>query len=105
MNKNAGGREILEECIRIRRHYIDDIARKYHCHYQPLEQDHDVQFQNNLDINREPQPNNQNYDGNNTQFPFVLLLGNHSSGKSSFINYLMGRKVQSTGKKHNFLSL
>ena len=29
--------------------------------------------------------------------PFVLLLGNHSSGKSSFINYVMGREVQTTG--------
>ena len=29
--------------------------------------------------------------------PFVLLLGNHSSGKSSFINYVLGRPVQATG--------
>ena len=29
--------------------------------------------------------------------PSVLLLGNHSSGKSSFINYVLGRDVQSTG--------
>ena len=29
--------------------------------------------------------------------PFVLLLGNHSSGKSSFINYVLGRDVQATG--------
>lgn len=29
--------------------------------------------------------------------PYVLLLGNHSSGKSSFINYLVGRPVQATG--------
>lgn len=29
--------------------------------------------------------------------PFVLLLGNHSSGKSSFINYVLGRTVQATG--------
>ena len=29
--------------------------------------------------------------------PFVLLLGNHSSGKSSFINYVLGRNVQQTG--------
>ncbi|CEG45747.1 rme1-like gtpase atpase without a c-terminal eh domain protein [Plasmopara halstedii] len=29
--------------------------------------------------------------------PFVFLLGNHSSGKSSFINYLLQRDVQSTG--------
>ena len=30
-------------------------------------------------------------------YPFVLLLGNHSSGKSSFINYVLGRPVQATG--------
>jgi hypothetical protein len=29
--------------------------------------------------------------------PFVLLLGNHSSGKSSFINHVLGRTVQQTG--------
>ena len=29
--------------------------------------------------------------------PLVLLLGNHSSGKSSFINHLLGRKIQRTG--------
>ena len=25
------------------------------------------------------------------------MLGNHSSGKSSFINFLLGRKIQATG--------
>ena len=29
--------------------------------------------------------------------PTVLLLGNHSSGKSSFINYVFGRDIQKTG--------
>jgi hypothetical protein len=29
--------------------------------------------------------------------PIVLILGNHSSGKSSFINYVTGRRVQDTG--------
>ncbi|SLN10149.1 GTPase Era [Roseivivax jejudonensis] len=29
--------------------------------------------------------------------PQVLLLGNHSSGKSTFINYLLGSEVQKTG--------
>ena len=29
--------------------------------------------------------------------PMVLLLGNHSSGKSSLINHLLGRKIQRTG--------
>eukprot|EP00996_Jenningsia_fusiforme_P007219 NODE_966_length_1789_cov_26.352874_g852_i0.p1 GENE.NODE_966_length_1789_cov_26.352874_g852_i0~~NODE_966_length_1789_cov_26.352874_g852_i0.p1 ORF type:complete len:531 (+),score=98.53 NODE_966_length_1789_cov_26.352874_g852_i0:70-1662(+) len=29
--------------------------------------------------------------------PMVLLLGNHSSGKSSFINYLLNQKEQATG--------
>eukprot|EP01041_Mallomonas_annulata_P004661 gene4661-9247_t len=33
----------------------------------------------------------------NTILPFVFLLGNHSSGKSSFINYLLQRKVQTAG--------
>lgn len=32
-----------------------------------------------------------------TALPFVLLVGNHSSGKSSFINYVLGRKVQTAG--------
>jgi GTPase Era involved in 16S rRNA processing len=33
----------------------------------------------------------------NTILPFVFLLGNHSSGKSSFINYVLQRKVQTAG--------
>lgn len=33
----------------------------------------------------------------NTVLPFVFLLGNHSSGKSSFINYLCQRKIQTAG--------
>ena len=32
-----------------------------------------------------------------TPYPLVFLLGNHSSGKSTFINYLLGRDVQQTG--------
>mmetsp|Transcript_8637 Transcript_8637/g.13600 ORF Transcript_8637/g.13600 Transcript_8637/m.13600 type:complete len:580 (+) Transcript_8637:2-1741(+) len=32
-----------------------------------------------------------------TPLPFVFLLGNHSSGKSSFINHVLERRVQSTG--------
>ena len=32
-----------------------------------------------------------------TSLPFVLLVGNHSSGKSSFINYVLGRPVQTAG--------
>ena len=33
----------------------------------------------------------------NTLLPFVFLLGNHSSGKSSFVNYVCQRKVQTAG--------
>ena len=33
----------------------------------------------------------------NTMLPFVFLLGNHSSGKSSFVNYVFQRKVQTSG--------
>jgi len=32
-----------------------------------------------------------------TSLPFVFLVGNHSSGKSSFINFVMGRDVQTAG--------
>lgn len=32
-----------------------------------------------------------------TGLPLVLLLGNHSSGKSSFVNYLVGDTLQRTG--------
>lgn len=33
----------------------------------------------------------------NTMLPFVFLLGNHSSGKSSFVNYVFQRKIQTSG--------
>jgi hypothetical protein len=33
----------------------------------------------------------------NTILPFVFLLGNHSSGKSSFVNYVCQRKIQTAG--------
>jgi GTP-binding protein EngB required for normal cell division len=32
-----------------------------------------------------------------TALPFVFLVGNHSSGKSSFVNYILGRDVQVAG--------
>lgn len=32
-----------------------------------------------------------------TKYPFVFLLGNHSSGKSTFINYVLGRDIQHCG--------
>ena len=32
-----------------------------------------------------------------TALPFCLLVGNHSSGKSSFINYVMQRNIQKAG--------
>lgn len=35
--------------------------------------------------------------------PLVFVLGNHSSGKSSFINYVVGRQVQSTGAFQSLL--
>lgn len=32
-----------------------------------------------------------------TSLPFCLLVGNHSSGKSSFINYILERDIQKAG--------
>ena len=45
--------------------------------------------QYHLEINMPRQANSGN--------PIILLLGNHSSGKSTFINYLLGESVQKTG--------
>ena len=44
-----------------------------------------------LMFSREPDP------GTRRGRPLVLLIGNHSSGKSSLINYMLGQKVQNTG--------
>jgi GTPase SAR1 family protein len=44
-----------------------------------------------LMFNREPDP------GTRRGRPLVLLIGNHSSGKSTLINYMLGREVQNTG--------
>lgn len=65
------GKAVLEECLRLRKS-LQPISEQYH---GPLEQ----------------------AAAGNTLYPFVLLLGNHSSGKSSFINYILNRKVQMTG--------
>ena len=54
-----------------------------------------------LALRRKLQPINDRVGGpleknseKNTMLPFVFLLGNHSSGKSSFINYVIQRKVR-----------
>ncbi len=62
---------ILDECvaIRSRARLLNDRVRG------PMDADGDV----------------------NTLFPLVLLLGNHSSGKSSFINHILKTKVQDCG--------
>jgi GTPase SAR1 family protein len=65
------GSVVLDECKRLRKSIVP-ISEEY---YGPI----DKLF------------------GHNTLYPFALLLGNHSSGKSSFINYMLGRKTQATG--------
>ena len=39
----------------------------------------------------------ERYSHRQTRLPFVFVLGNHSSGKSSFINYVLRRPVQTAG--------
>jgi hypothetical protein len=36
-----------------------------------------------------------------TALPFVLVLGNHSSGKSSFVNYVCQKQIQTSGVAPN----
>jgi len=62
---------VIEECKRLRKTLIP-ISDKYHGLMEQIS-------------------------SRNTLYPFVLLLGNHSSGKSSFINHILKRKVQTTG--------
>ena len=66
---------IISECERLRL-MIQEISDKHH---GPLEKS----------------------EIKSTMFPFCLLLGNHSSGKSSFVNYLMQRKIQTAGDRLN----
>ena len=46
-----------------------------------------------------PLPRDANREKNVSRppMPLVFLLGNHSSGKSTFVNYMLGRKIQTTG--------
>jgi ribosome biogenesis GTPase A len=71
MNNSWHGSLVLEECKRLRSVLLP-ISKRY---YGPLEK---------IYIS-------------NTLYPFVLLLGNHSSGKSSFVNFICHRKIQNTG--------
>ena len=95
--------EILGECVRLRKHYLEEFAKKYDSNYiQGFSSvggsGRDYVLHDNIFSVPSPSTTKYNsYDGDNTLHPFVLLLGNHSSGKSSFINYLLGRKVQATG--------
>jgi hypothetical protein len=67
----ATNKSVILECERLRKN-IQSVSDK---NYGPLEKS----------------------DIKSTLFPFVLLLGNHSSGKSSFVNYIMDRKIQTAG--------
>ena len=64
--------EVVRECIRLREHVVQPVSDRYH---GPLDAS----------------------TVHNTKLPMVLLLGNHSSGKSSFINHLLQREVQASG--------
>jgi len=63
--------EIVKECIRLRQHVVQPVSDRYH---GPLDSS----------------------TVHNTQYPMVLLLGNHSSGKSSFINHLLQVRTMGT---------
>jgi hypothetical protein len=74
---------IVEECVRLRK-FVQPIADRTH-------------FQHSYDHNHTFLPNPSSVH-TNTLLPFCLVLGNHSSGKSSFINHVLGRKVQTAGE-------
>ena len=64
--------EITSECLRLRSAVVQPINDRYH---GPLDKSEVF----------------------NTKYPLVLLLGNHSSGKSSFVNWILKRSVQVSG--------
>ena len=71
-NEAVNAKEILKECLRLRETMVQGVNDKYS---GPLD----------------------STTVKNTAFPLVLLLGNHSSGKSSFINHILGRNIQTSG--------
>ena len=64
--------DIVAECLRLRRSLVQPISDRT---FGPLTSDTIA----------------------STKYPLVLLLGNHSSGKSAFINHVLGRRVQESG--------
>ena len=70
----ADGAALLDTLHRCTSLYADDVAPVNEALRGPLEADYAP-----------------------TMLPFVLLLGNHSSGKSSFANLALGRDVQTAG--------
>jgi hypothetical protein len=68
-------------------------CRELHASILPLNQKLHGPLDHDTDGDRDP---SSSFDGS-TALPFVLLVGNHSSGKSSFINYVLGRTIQTAG--------
>ena len=88
---------IIDECLRLRK-MMQPIADKYYYFqysssynsYNNVNNSSqidgvDCSMLNNTGIS------NSRAQHRNTALPFVLVLGNHSSGKSSFVNHLLGR--------------
>ena len=61
----------------------DSVKKRYHEVLDPVE----------TRFSFEKRPS----DGEITGGPLVLVVGNHSSGKSTFLNYVLGEDVQRTG--------
>eukprot|EP00605_Chrysophyceae_sp_TOSAG23-4_P000726 GSChrysophyteH1.ASY1.ANO1.810.1 assembled CDS len=72
MNMQVNRNDIIATCQRLREEVVQPLSNKYNAC---------------VDVTSVQ----------STQLPMVLLLGNHSSGKSSLINHLLQRPVQASG--------
>lgn len=81
--------DIIDSCLRIRSS-LNNLCKKY---YAPASKS--IYNSNSSTTTFVPK---SNYTEKNLPIlPMILLLGNHSSGKSSFVNYILGQKIQKTG--------
>ena len=75
----------------------DDLEKAHALRQNQILKQCKVLHEKLMDLNEKTTGPLQTDTDTSTSMPFVFLLGNHSSGKSSFLNYVTERPVQTAG--------